>query len=395
MSAAADASAGAAGAAGAAAPGVHVPHAYAHFPFCAQKCPYCDFNSHAGREREMEAYVTALLDEARVRAAGSQPRTIFVGGGTPTHAPEALLERMLVGLREVLGDRQLVEFTVEANPGSLTAGKVAALRAAGVGRVSLGTQSFAAPTLERLGRWHQPGDTRRSVDLLREGGIARVSVDLILAVPGQTLEQQAQDVEHAVALGTDHVSAYVLTYEEGTPYTRWMREGRLPPPDDEREAAHQDLVRQRLSAAGMLPYEVSNYARAGAQCQHNLGYWRNADWWGLGAGAHGHLAGRRWKNVSDPARYLQSVAAQGHAEEWAEATDARTRLFDTLMMGLRLVEGVDLELAARRTGLDARVEHAATLERLAREGLLRLEGARLLPTARGLDFASYVARAFL
>lgn len=368
---------------------------YVHLPWCIRKCPYCDFNSHAGREREMEHYVDALLQEARTRAAASQPRTIFVGGGTPTHAPAPLLARMLLGLREALGGERLVEFTVEANPGSLTREKVDALRAAGVHRVSLGAQSFTAPTLERLGRWHQPDDTRRSVDLLRAGGIGRISVDLILAVPHQTLEEQARDVDQAVALGTDHVSAYVLTYEEGTPYTRWMREGRLPAPDDEREAAHQDLVRQRLAALGLLPYEVSNYARAGAQCEHNLGYWRNADWWGLGAGAHGHLAGRRWKNLADPARYREAVLARGHAEEWAEDNDARTRLFDTLMMGLRLVEGVDLDAAHARTGLDARVEHAAAITHLVGEGLLRLEGARLLPTARGLDLASYVARAFL
>jgi len=373
----------------------HVPHVYAHFPFCAQKCPYCDFNSHARREGEMDGYAEALLAEAQARAEGCQPRTIFVGGGTPTHAETPTLARYLGGLRRIVGDRNLEEFTVEANPGSLTAEKVAALADAGVTRVSLGTQSFAAATLKTLGRWHAPQDTRRSVDLLRAGGIERLSVDLILAVPGQTLEDQEQDVEGALALATEHVSAYVLTYEEGTPFTRWMREGRLPAPDDDRESAHQRLVRERLTAAGLAPYEVSNYARAGAQSRHNLGYWRNASWWGLGAGAHGHLDGRRWKNVSDPAAYARAVLAAGHAEEWNERVDARTRLFETLMMGLRLVEGVDLDVAAAVTGLDARVEHAEAIARLVRDGLLTLAGARLAPTLKGLDFSSYIARAFL
>ena len=373
----------------------HVPHVYAHFPFCAQKCPYCDFNSHARRESEMDGYAEALLVEAQARAADCMPRTIFVGGGTPTHAETPTLARYLGGLRRILGDERLEEFTVEANPGSLTEDKVAALADAGVTRVSLGAQSFGAATLKTLGRWHAPDDTRRSVDLLRAGGIERVSVDLILAVPGQSLQDQEHDVESALALATEHVSAYVLTYEEGTPFTRWMREGRLPAPEDERELVHQHLVRDRLSAAGLAHYEVSNYARAGAQSRHNLGYWRNANWWGLGAGAHGHLDGRRWKNLSDPASYARAVSSTGHAEEWSENADARTRLFETLMMGLRLVEGVDLEAARARTGLDARAEHAEVLARFVGEGLLTLEGARLAPTSRGLDFASYIARALL
>jgi oxygen-independent coproporphyrinogen-3 oxidase len=373
----------------------HVPHVYAHFPFCVQKCPYCDFNSHARREREIEPYVDALLAEARTRARGCAPRTLFVGGGTPTHAPAAVLERYVHGLADIVGRERLVELTVEANPGSLTAEKVAALVAAGVTRVSMGAQTFHAGHLKTLGREHAPDDVERGVALLRDGGIERLSVDLILALPGQTLEQQAADVERALALKTEHVSAYVLTYEEGTAFTRWMREGRLPAPDSEREAEHQDLVCERLAAGGLARYEVSNHARPGAECLHNLGYWENADWWGLGAGAHGHLAGRRWKNVSDPAAYVKSVAASGAAEEWSETADATTRLFDTLMMGLRLVRGVDLDLARERTGLDARRVHGAVLARLTAEGLLRFEGSRLVPTARGLDLASYVARELL
>lgn len=372
-----------------------VAHVYVHFPFCIQKCPYCDFNSHAGRERETQTYVEALLLEAQARASDLEPRTIFVGGGTPTHAPADLLERYLTGVRRCVGDRRLEEFTVEANPGSVTPEKARALVASGVTRVSLGAQSFVARHLKALGRVHDADDTRRSLEVLRAAGIGRLSVDLILALPGQTLEEQVHDVEQALALKTEHLSAYVLTYEEGTPFTRWMREGRLPPPDDEREATHQELIVERLEAAGLRRYEISNFAWPGAECRHNLGYWRNADWAALGAGAHGHLNGRRWKNVSDPARYVAAVREHGHAEESSETADPPTRLFDTLMMGLRLADGIDLDEAAQRTGLDARVTHGEALARLERDGLLVREGARLRPTARGLDLASYVARALL
>lgn len=371
------------------------PHVYAHFPFCVQKCPYCDFNSHARRDAEAEGYVDALLHEARVRGAGVAPRTLYVGGGTPTHAEPALLERYLTGLRQTLGDRRLEEFTVEANPGGVTPAKARALRAAGVTRVSLGAQSFDARHLRTLGRLHAPESTAASVEMLRDVGIEHLSLDLILALPGQTPAEQVEDVECVLRLGPEHVSAYVLTYEEGTAFTRWMREGRLPAPDDEREAEYQELVTERLRRAGLLRYEVSNYARPGAECLHNLGYWRNASWLGLGAGAHGHQDGRRWKNLSDPARYATAVRERGLAEEWCEVADAPTRLFETLMMGLRLREGVDLVEAARSTGIDARACHAEVFARHVADGLLVWEGARIKPTARGLDFASHVARTLL
>jgi oxygen-independent coproporphyrinogen-3 oxidase len=372
-----------------------VPHVYAHFPFCVQKCPYCDFNSHAGRENEVDLYVEALLEETRNRARGLEPATLFVGGGTPTHAEPRALARYLAGLRDLLGDRNLREFTVEANPGSVTAEKARVLADAGVTRVSMGAQSFDARHLKTLGRVHGPDDARRSVDLLRAAGIAHLSVDIILAIPGQTLAEQEADAEAAVLLGTEHLSAYVLTYEEGTPFTRWMRAGRLPPPDDERELEHQGRVAERFEAAGLRRYEISNFARPGAECRHNLGYWLSRDWWALGAGAHGHVAGRRWKNLSDPAAYARAVRETGSAEEWSETGDLRTRLFDALMMGLRLVDGVDLDVLLAETGLDARVEHAAALERHVENGLLTLAGNRLAPTARGLDLASYIARSFL
>ena len=371
-----------------------IDHLYVHVPFCARKCPYCDFNSHAGRDGEIEAYLDALLLEADARAAGLRPKTIFVGGGTPTHPSAAAIDRYLSGLRTRLDLSALEEFTVEANPGTLTADKVEALARNGVDRVSLGVQSFDDARLKVLGRIHDAAQAERGVQEARAGGIARVSIDLILATPGQSLAEQRRDLERAIALTTDHVSTYVLTFEEGTAYTRALRAGRLPPPEDERDLEHLSLACEALSRAGFSRYEISNHARPGQESRHNLGYWRDAQWLGLGAGAHSSVEGRRWKNVDDPSEYAARVRAAGpsvgnsagNAEAWSERPNPRQRVLEGLMMGLRLVEeGVDLAALAARHGVDPRVEHAEALDRHVRAGFLERRGDRLRCTSRGLE----------
>jgi oxygen-independent coproporphyrinogen-3 oxidase len=364
---------------------VTVEHLYVHVPFCANKCPYCDFNSHAGRDGEITAYVDALLAEARAKAAGLAPRTIFVGGGTPTHPSAEAIDRMLGGIRDAIDPSRLEETTVEANPGTFTPAKIRALVRHGVDRVSLGVQSFDDRRLKVLGRIHDAKDAVRSVEMLRDGGIARISLDLILATPGQSLGEQQRDVARAIALEPEHVSTYVLTFEEGTAYTRMLREGRLPAPQEDRDLAHLAAACEQLAAAGYRRYEVSNHAKPGAACRHNLGYWRNRAWLGLGAGAHSHVAGRRWKNVDDPATYAARIAAAGDATAWEERPDAASGLLESLMMGLRLVEeGVDLDELTARHGLDARQVHADALARHVAAGRLTLDGARLRATAAGL-----------
>jgi oxygen-independent coproporphyrinogen-3 oxidase len=355
-------------------------------------CPYCDFNSFAGRDDEIDVTLGAIVAEARSRAAGIRPRTVFLGGGTPTHPSEAQLDRFLAGLLEAVGadPSSLDEFTVEANPGTLTPGKVRALRRHGVGRVSLGAQSFHDERLKVLGRIHDAGAIARGVEVLRDEGVPRVSLDLLLATPGQDLDEQRRDLERAVALAPEHVSADVLAYEEGPPFARARERGRLPGPDDDRDLAHLRLACETLAAAGYRRYEVSNHARPGEESLHNLGYWRNAEWIGLGPGAHSHVGGRRWKNLDDPARYAARVTARGEAEEWSERPDAPTALFESLMMGLRLAEGVDLDVLAARHGMDARVVHADALARHVADDTLVLEGPRLRCTDRGLDVLNAV-----
>ena len=360
-------------------------HLYVHVPFCARKCPYCDFNSHAGRDAEIDPYLDALLAEAAARAGGMAPTTIFVGGGTPTHPDERQLDRYLGGLADHLDLSKLEEWTVEANPGTFTPGKVRALVRRGVTRVSLGVQSFDDRRLAVLGRIHQAADAVRSVEMLRDGGIEHISLDLMLATPGQTLGEQQRDLARAVALAPEHVSTYVLTFEEGTAYTRLLDEGKLDAPDEARDLAHLEAACETLAEAGYERYEVSNHAKPGRESRHNLGYWRDADWLGIGAGAHSHVDGRRWKNVDDPAAYVARVKSAGEAVEWTEHVDAKTALFESMMMGLRLVrEGVDLEALAARHGVDPRVVHAEAIRGHVGAGLLSLTGSRLRCTPAGL-----------
>lgn len=367
-----------------------IRHLYVHFPFCAHKCPYCDFNSHARREGETDAYIDALLAEAGAWRERVAPETIFVGGGTPTHCSAEQLERYLAGLTETFDVSNLREMTVEANPGSVEPDKVAAMRRAGVDRVSMGAQSFHDHHLQTLGRIHDAEDTARSVEALRAGGMGRVSLDLILATPDQTLAEQAYDVERALELAPDHISAYVLTYEEGTVFTKRMRQGRLPPPRPDREIDHLHLVRDLLEEAGFARYEISNFATPGEESLHNLAYWRNVTWLGLGAGAHSHVDGRRWKNVDDPGAYA-TLASDGKAPEaWSESVSEPLRLFETLMMGLRLVEGVDIDEIGARHGIDVRAAHEAAMARHVAGGFLEQDGARLRLTPTGLDVANAV-----
>jgi oxygen-independent coproporphyrinogen-3 oxidase len=365
---------------------VSIDHLYVHVPFCASKCPYCDFNSHAGRDAEAPTYVDALVAEARARGRGIAPRTMFVGGGTPTQLGEAALDRALGGVLAAIDSSRLVEATVEANPGTLTPSKIRVLRKNKITRVSLGAQSFDDRRLKVLGRVHESKDTVRSVEMLRDGGVERISLDLILATPGQTIGEQRRDVARAIALEPEHISTYVLTFEEGTAFTKSMREGKLPAPVEGRDLEHLHAVADDLAAAGYRRYEVSNFSKPGAECLHNLGYWRTAEWLGLGAGAHSHVAGRTWKNLDDPAGYSKRVFANGEAVEWEERVHARSALLESLMMGLRLCdEGVGLAELAARHGIDPRSEYGPALSRHVSAGFLSLDGSRLRCTPTGLD----------
>ena len=370
---------------------VPVRGAYLHVPFCRHRCHYCDFYTIAGREEAFEAYVERLLDEIRASAAvlHGPLETIFIGGGTPTILPPGLLKLVLDGVRTVLPVGTNCEWTVEANPETVTEACAEVLAAGGVNRVSLGAQSFNPERLKALERQHDPSTVGRSLERLRQAGIKQLSLDLIFAIPGQTIEQWDADLTAALELGIDHISAYSLVYEQGTPLTRRRDRGEVTPVEENVEAAMYEHAITRLAEAGMVHYEVSNWAREGASCRHNLLYWANEDWWAIGPGAAGHVQGVRWKNLPRLAAYLEGTGLPGITVP--EQLDEDGRIGESFMMGLRLLEGMDRDRVesllaggsraqARRTVIEGRVV----------SGHLAWEAGRLRLTPAGLMVADSI-----
>ncbi len=372
---------------------------YVHLPFCARRCPYCDFAVAPLREGVLlEArFLAALEAEARARVPeGFRPRTVYLGGGTPTELTGPGLERLAALLAPWTAHAR--EVTVEANPRTLLPRKLRALiEGCGVNRLSLGAQSFTPRLLERLGRFHRPEDVVRSVRLARDLGIGDVSIDLMVAVPGQTRAELDHDIDAALALAPEHLSVYCLTYEPGTPYFTMRRERTLRPLGERDEARLFRHARRRLRAAGFVHYEVSNFARPGHRSRHNRAYWRNAAYVGLGNGAASHLGGVRLMNHRDPAAYVQAVEQGGGAA----AVDSREELTperkvrETAYLALRTSRGLDPARFERDTGVDPRAFFAAELARLGELGLVTRRGERLVLTGRGVSLADAVARELL
>jgi len=368
---------------------------YVHVPFCASRCGYCDFNTYTASELEgsgasPDGWLAAVRTElAQARAVvGERPvETVFVGGGTPSLIGAERLGAVLATIRDEFGLAPGAEVTTESNPESTSPEFFAGLVEAGYTRVSLGMQSAAPHVLRILDRRHTPG---RAVDAAREAraaGVEHVNLDLIYATPGETVGDLRGSVEAVLSAGVDHVSAYSLIVEDGTAMARRVNRGELPPVDDDVAAERYELIDDLLSAAGLRWYEVSNWARTPeAECRHNLGYWLDGDWWGVGPGAHSHLAGRRWWNVKHPARYATAVAA-GSAEADHEVLTAEERHTERVMLRLRLAAGLELDLlddAAR-----------AEAERAAASGLLELGSGRAVLTRRGRLLADRVVQDLL
>jgi putative oxygen-independent coproporphyrinogen III oxidase len=375
---------------------------YLHFPWCVRKCPYCDFNSHAVQNELPEAsYLAALEQDLEVQGArhgaGREIVSIFLGGGTPSLFSPAAIGRVLARARAVFTVAADAEITLEANPGTIERGRFAEYRAAGVTRVSLGAQSFASAKLEILGRIHSPDDTRRAAAELHAAGLANFNLDLMYALPGQSVAEALSDIEQALALEPAHLSHYELTLEPGTLF------GARPPaglPADDTAAEMLEICTARLAAGGFRQYEVSGYAREGLRCRHNLNYWTFGDYIGVGAGAHGKLtvAGvgdaaltvLRTVQQREPRRYL-AAAPESCATRVVPAADLP---FEFMMNALRLVDGFEPSLFAARTGLPWQCI-ALLVDGLVARGLLTFDARRCAPTARGLRFLNEALLTFL
>ncbi len=372
---------------------------YVHFPWCVKKCPYCDFNSHTTRGSDTaipeEAWldaVTADLQAALPQVWGRRVHSVFIGGGTPSLMSAAVLDRLLTAIRMLLALDPLAEITLEANPGTVEAGRFRDYRAAGVNRLSLGIQSFDDAMLERIGRIHGGDEARRAIDIAT-AHFERVNLDLMYALPEQTLDAALADVDTALGFGVRHLSCYHLTLEPNTPFAH-----RPPPlPDADLAADMQDAIEARLGEAGFVHYETSAFAQAHEQSRHNLNYWSFGDYLGIGPGAHGKLSShegiRREMRHKHPGRYLEGAARGDFVQEVREVSVTELP-FEFMMNTLRLTDGFAPGLFASRTGI-ALEAIAAELEVARARGLLEQSGDRIRPTRRGRHFLNDLLQVFL
>jgi len=369
---------------------------YVHLPYCVAKCTYCDFYSVEAEGRDVPAVVGDLLAEAD-RRAPSAPRTVFLGGGTPSLLEEADLARLLDGLDERTGFRDsAAEVTAECNPESLDEPKARRLLELGVNRLSVGVQSLEPRLLALFGRVHDVDQSFAALDAARRAGCTNLSVDLIYAAPGQELATWLADLERVLEREPDHVSAYNLAFEKGTLMTHWMENGTIQPQDEEAELAFFEATRAALERRGYAAYEVSNFASNNLHCLHNENYWENGPYVGLGPSAVSKVGLTRFGNPRSVNAWSRGVRAQGQAVEWEETPPADVRLGETWWLGLRTTRGVDpaaaRSTAGYRASLDPAEDEALDLAALA---YLERRGGHWRLTPRGLPLADAIARRFL
>ena len=369
---------------------------YVHVPFCATRCGYCDFNTYTADELGpgvgRSSYADQAIAEVRLarRVLGDRDlpaATVFVGGGTPTLLPPGDLGRILSAIREEFGLEPGAEVTTEANPDSVTADSLAALREEGFTRMSFGLQSTATHVLAVLDRTHTPGRAIEAVADARRAGFGHVNVDLIYATPGETEADFAGSLAAAVDSGADHVSAYSLIVEDGTRLAARIRRGELPDVDDDVAADRYLQADEALSRAGLEWYEVSNWARPGGECRHNLAYWRGNDWWGVGPGAHSHVGGVRWWNVRHPTAYAAKIGAGESPAEAREVLGDEDRRVEDVLLRVRLRDGLPLTVL---TPAGYAVAHKAVRDGLADEK--SYDDGRLVLTLRGRLLADALVR---
>lgn len=369
---------------------------YLHWPFCASKCPYCDFNSHVAAAIDQRRWMRAYLSEiARIgtETPGRVLNTVFFGGGTPSLMDPEIVAAILERIRSTWPAANDLEVTLEANPGSVDAGRFRAYAAAGVNRLSLGVQALNDPDLKRLGRLHSAAEARTAFEIARNA-FPRVSFDLIYARQHQSAEAWVGELREALAMTVDHVSLYQLTIEDGTAFGARHFAGRLKGlPDDDLSADMYLITQDILADAGMPAYEVSNHARDGAESRHNLIYWRYGDYAGIGPGAHGRLTlgGLRFATETPraPAAWLESVEREGHGEVPRERLSQGDQANEYLMMALRLSEGLDLDRHARLAGNAISWETISRLEDLS---MVVRDGSRLRTTVAGRAVLNAVIR---
>lgn len=383
---------------------------YIHIPFCVRKCAYCDFLSAPATEEAQHQYFLALLQEIRSfpRKEEYEVVSVFFGGGTPSIWPSDWIEMVLTALREVFSFRKNAEITIECNPGTADAGKLAAYRSFGINRISFGLQSADDRELHLLGRIHSFETFCETYEAARQAGFSNINVDLMSALPGQTPESWRKTLKQVLALQPEHISAYSLIIEEQTPFYETYHEdeerrarGGCPQylPSEEAERAMYEDTERLLSKAGLYRYEISNYAKPGFACLHNIGYWTGVDYVGFGLGASSLLSHIRYKNTEDMQCYLNTygtgAAKMTEQVREQEALTIQDEMEEFMFLGLRMMQGVREQEFERRFGQSAEAVYGSVLSDLGKKGLLLRENGRIRLTKRGVNLSNYVMAEFL
>lgn len=373
-----------------------VKSAYVHIPFCRAKCFYCDFNSYPGRENLFKDYVTALILEInRAEPVEAELDSVYFGGGTPTILHPDALASILDAINSRFGISGSAEVTVEANPGTVDASSISELCKAGFNRLSIGVQSFNDDILERIGRIHTTSEARSAIMQGRDAGFSNISIDLMYALPDQTIEDWQNTLDAALEISPEHISLYELTVEEGTVFGNLRRKCQINLPDEDLQMEMYTLAINSLTNAGYEHYEVSNFAKPGYRSRHNQVYWRNEPYFGFGAGASGYIGGTRYTNISSPDFYIERLLAGESVVESSETVTGRQSMGETVMLGLRMLDGLDLDAFEERYGVSLFDVYRKEVTEFTTKGLLEVADSRLRLTSKGLFLANTVAASFL
>lgn len=381
---------------------------YIHIPFCRQKCFYCDFPSFAGREKKIDKYLQALeqefallrqrvlpKDNARDTERKFAPRTIYIGGGTPTALNANQLEKLLEIVQKYVAVGEAEEFTVEMNPGTVDREKLLLLQQAGVNRLSVGVQSFDDNCLQKIGRIHTAQEAADTIELAHNLGFCNISLDLIYGLPQQDMEILTKSLERSLTLPVQHISIYGLQLEEGTAFQRMADMGKLQLPADELVEAMYDYIVEKLPEAGYQRYEISNYALPGYESKHNLSYWQDVDYLGLGSGAHSYWQGTRYENPRGIDDYISALEAGRLPAIVEEQVDRQAHMEEFCFLGLRTAAGIDKNLFQQKFGVDLFAVYGRTIEKLVAQDLLQHTVKGIALTPLGMKYGNQVFAEFL
>ena len=372
---------------------------YIHIPYCIHKCGYCDFNSHLIKHDEMDHYIDALVAEmqhyAKIFSNRNIIKTIFLGGGTPTTLTVYQLERILKECVRAFKIAPDAEITIEANPATINIEQMKSIRQTGYNRISIGIQSFDKAELKLLDRAHGPKEVHSTVDCARKAGFDNLSLDLMFAIPNQTLSSWGSNLDKALEKSPEHLSTYNLTIEQGTAFSKLQSNGKLIMPDDDHQLELYERTIERLSKKGFHHYEISNFARHEKECKHKITYWQNANTLGLGAGASSYINGTRFKNINLPAHYIRQVKGEISAVEHSETLEPRQAMGETIMLGLRLLQGISIHQFERRFQISFKNIFGNITSSLKEKGLISVEKDNLRLSKKGLFLADSVILEFI